>query len=175
MRSRKSQQRLVLGRRRRELAKVLQARVRLVAVLGAQRVAHTGLAHDGVDHLARREVVGQRAQLVEEEREAVRAGQRAPGEAGGTAVARGLGEGEPVFGRVDAELGLGGRTHAALGLVDHAARRRLVARVHDEPRVGQRVLDLLAVVEAHAPTITRYGMLARSISSSSTRLCALVR
>ena len=80
-----------------------------------------------------------------------RAAKRPPAQSRGRAVVRRLGEGQPVFGGVDAELRLRRFTDAALGLVDHAPGRRLVTGVHDEPRERERVLDLLAVVEAHAP------------------------
>ena len=39
---------------------------------------------------------------------------------------------------------------AARGGVDDAAQRLVVARVHDQPNVGEHILDLLALVERHA-------------------------
>ncbi len=42
------------------------------------------------------------------------------------------------------------RADAALGLVDHARERHRVGRVHEQGEVGERVLDLLALVEARA-------------------------
>ena len=143
-------QRVVLTRGRGEFPEVLQPRVGLVGVLGAQRVAHARLAHDRVDDLARREVVRERAQFIEHERELLRTAERPTGEAGLLGVVRRLGEGESVLRGVHAELGLGRLADAALGLVDHAPGRGLVAGVDDQSREGQRVLDLLAVVEAHA-------------------------
>ena len=115
-----------------------------------KRVAHARLAHDGVDHFTRREVVGERAKFVQHEREPLGPTEGLAREAGLFGVVRRLGEGESVLRGVDTEFGLRRGADAALGFVDDASRRRLVARIDDQSRVGEGALDLLAVIEAHA-------------------------
>jgi len=90
-------QRVVLTRGRGEFAEVLQTRIGLVGVLGAQGVTHPRLAHDRVDDFAWCEVIGERAKFIEHEGELLRAVERLAAETGLFGVVRRLGEGEPCW------------------------------------------------------------------------------
>ena len=75
---------------------------------------------------------------------------RATARPGVVGPAQRLGEREAVAGGVGVEPADGAVAHAPLRDVEHPLDRHLVGRVHDRPQVGQRVLDLPAVVEAGA-------------------------
>ena len=63
---------------------------------------------------------------------------------------------------------------AASRHVDDAAQADVVVRIHDQLEVGERVLDLLALVEADAAD-DLVGSPSRISASSIARDCALVR
>ena len=67
---------------------------------------------------------------------------RAPAQRGG--------EGDPLAVGEGLDAGLGPLADAALRGVEDPAQADDVGRVGDDPQVGQRVADLLALVEAHA-------------------------
>ena len=58
-------------------------------------------------------------------------------------------EADAVLPRQRLDAGLGAVADAALGDVEDAAQRDLVVGVDEDPQVGQRVLDLAPLVEAH--------------------------
>ena len=72
------------------------------------------------------------------------------GHPGLTGAAEGIEERQPVGRGPGVQPADGRGAHAPLGLVEHPLDRHLVDRVDDGPQVGDRVLDLLAVVEPGA-------------------------
>ncbi|VWX46794.1 conserved hypothetical protein [Micrococcus sp. 116] len=134
-----------------ELAEVVRAGL-VLQVLGlAEGGQHPGLLEDGLQDGGRAGGLGDLAEVVHHLHEAADGLERARGHAGGVlGVAQGRGERGAVALGPRGDGALGPVPDAPLGLVEDAAHVDVVVGVDDHPQVGERVLDLLAVVEARA-------------------------
>ena len=139
-----------LGGDAHELADVLYAAVRLHGVLRLEGADEAGAVHDRVNHVG--ELACEVAARLDDARELRerRAHLRAQKARLGDCQLAGREERDALVGGELANLVDGGGAHAAPRRVDHAKRRHVVVRVHDELEVGHDVADLGAVEEARA-------------------------
>ena len=136
---------------RDELGEVLHAGavLRVVARLELGEVARA-LEHGLEDDVGALVGLDHRLQLLHHRDERLDVLQAARGQARRVGCPRQrLPEGDPVAVGEGGDAGLGPLADAALGGVEHPAQRDLVGGVDQHPEVGQRVADLLALVEAH--------------------------
>ena len=144
---------LVLGHDGAQLEHVLQAL--LAALVAIAQVVHVAALLEHVVEQVREGAVALGAHGLDGMDEAADGGGRAGGDAGdGLAPRRrlaGVPDGEARGPRVLREARQRRIADAPRGHVDDAQQARLVEAVMDQPQVGDEILDLAPLVEAHAP------------------------
>ena len=140
-----------LARHRDELGEVLHAGAVLRVLAGLELGEVAGaLEHRLQDHVGALVGLDHRLDLLHHRHERLDVLQAAGGQAGRLRGAgQRLPERDPVALGEGGDAGLGPLADAALGGVEHPPQRDLVGGVDQHPQVGQRVADLLALVEAH--------------------------
>ena len=134
-----------------ELREVLHPGLVLRVGAGPQGCEVAGLFQDGLQGGGRAGTGGHLGEVVEQFHKTLDRVDGTGGHAGGLVGAAGRGhKRDPVALREGGHGALGPVTDAAFGLVQDAAQVDVVVRVDQDPQVGERVLDFLALVEAGA-------------------------